>query len=121
MTTRPIPETLAIPGEKIGGYLLKLDHPSGGSKAKFFLGVGFSAADPVGFADAVFAHVDNPDTEMTFIASGGLTKMVCQGPLRTPTGRWTRIRSVWVVTGPDEAQLVTAVPSRHRPRTPETR
>jgi hypothetical protein len=93
-TRRPIPENLTVPGGKIGGYLLNPAHPSGGSKAKFFRDLGFSAVD-----------------------TGGLTKMVCEGPLRTPSGRWTRIRSVWVITGANDAQLVTAVPARDRPRT----
>jgi hypothetical protein len=116
-TRRPIPENLTVPGGKIGGYLLNPAHPSGGSKAKFFRDLGFSAEDPVGFADAVFEHVGDPDTDKAFVDTGGLTKMVCEGPLRTPSGRWTRIRSVWVITGANDAQLVTAVPARDRPRT----
>ena len=116
-TRRPIPVNLTVPGGKIGGYLLNPAHPSGGSEAKFFHRLGLTAGDPVGFADAVFEHVGDPDIDRAFVDSGGLTKMVCGGPLRTPSGRWTRIRSVWVMTGANDAQRVTAVPTRDRPRT----
>ncbi|WP_409565804.1 DUF6883 domain-containing protein [Methylobacterium sp. J-077] len=40
-------------GEKIVGYLLDPAHPKGGSKAKFLLHFGFSAAQPDILAEAL--------------------------------------------------------------------
>jgi Domain of unknown function (DUF6883) len=42
-----------VDGEKITDYLLNLAHPDKGGKAKFFLGLGFTVEQWLGFADAV--------------------------------------------------------------------
>ncbi|MER2267834.1 DUF6883 domain-containing protein [Methylobacterium oxalidis] len=57
---RSVPNSLTGPGGKITAYLLNPDHPRGGSKAKFFLGLGFTAARVGEFADAIFAHASPP-------------------------------------------------------------
>ncbi len=42
-----------IPKEKISDYLLCLEHPEGGSKARFFLSRGFSYEDWTELAEAL--------------------------------------------------------------------
>ncbi len=43
---------LRIPNDKIVFYLLNVDHPKGGPKARFFLSFGFDPTKPGIMADA---------------------------------------------------------------------
>lgn len=115
MGTPPLPGTLTIPGDKASKYLLNLNHPKGGSKAKFFFHFGFSPDRLVEFADAIFAQAVGARSFERYPTSFGLERIECVGPVWTPSGRKPWIRTVWLVTDPETASLVTAVPD-HKPK-----
>lgn len=110
-----VPASLGIPSQKIVAYLLNKDHPQGGSKARFFLGFGFSPANVMEFADALFAQAGGaPDVEREPSAYG-TDMLTCIGPIGTPSGRRPWIKSVWLVSDePDEevGRFITAFPAR---------
>ncbi|MGX7703302.1 DUF6883 domain-containing protein [Methylobacterium sp. Gmos1] len=47
---------LEVPGSKLVHYLLNVDHPKGGPKARFFLAFGFDPARPEVMAEALILH-----------------------------------------------------------------
>jgi len=47
-----------VPTAKLTEYLLNPRHPEGGSKARFFLGLGFSPEAPEDLAEAVLRHAE---------------------------------------------------------------
>lgn len=99
-----------VPSAKLTDYLLRLDHPVGGSKAAFFQAFGFSAAHLDIITAALIAHPDhNPVAEMEHGRWG--TKYVVRCRIRTPDGRDPCVLTVWIVP-PDQtdARLVTAYP-----------
>ena len=104
------PTALTVRRTKILEYLLNVDHPEGGSKARFFLSCGFSKDEPQDFIRELFWHA----SEDEFVrAEHGLwgTKFIFEGMLITPDGRNPRIRSIWHRTHSGSvAELVTAYP-----------
>lgn len=108
----PLPDNLTIPSDKASKYLLNPDHPKGGSKAKFFLHFGFSPDRLIEFADAIFAQAMGARSFKRCPTSFGLERIECIGPVWTPSGRKPWIRTVWLVTDPETASLVTVVPDR---------
>ena len=95
---------------KVVRYLLNLDHPDGGPKARFFLGRGFCAADWESLADALCHHARcNPVSRIKATAFATNYSLDCNLP--TPDGSNPCIRTVWEVR-PDDARprLITAHP-----------
>lgn len=83
--------------KKIVEYLLNLTHPDGGSKAKFFLARGFSAALWEGMRDALIAQGrNNQVTKITQTEWGTRYQVDCHCP--TPDGANPCIRSVWEIS-----------------------
>ena len=104
---------LAIVEEKkITEYLLALEHPTGGSKAAFFMRFGFRPEAWLVLRAALLRHaregVAIRETRRTY----GVHYTV-EGSLHTPDGRDPRVRTVWVVSwGRDRPRLVTSHPGR---------
>lgn len=101
----------SVAQEKLTGYLLKPDHPVGGSKARFFLAMGFSAGEWQILADALREHpARNPIAATELTPYGRIYEVRCT--LRTPNGRDPCITSVWQETGAStgSVRLITAYP-----------
>ena len=99
---------------KLVDYLLNPDHPKGGSKAEFPVGLGFNASHPSVLASALTDHFIPAPHARTVFDDIGSRRVVCEGPLRGVDGREPWIRSVWVVDLDPNARLLTIVP---KPRT----
>ena len=96
--------------KKIVDYLLKLAHPQGGSKAKFFLARGFAVAEWQTLRVALQVQGrDNLVTKVTRHPWGARYQVDCNCP--TPDGSNPCIRSVWELPDPTACpRLITAHP-----------
>lgn len=99
-----------VPEAKIADYLLNIHHPSGRSKANFFMQFGFSVAQWKQLADALLAHAQRHPVAKTEETLFGI-RYVVEGELVTPDQRNPQVRVVWFIEK-DEAnpRLVTAYP-----------
>lgn len=104
----PNRELRRVSARKVTAYLLDLEHPDGGSKARFFLAFGF---DAVSLTDALMAHpMQNPVDRIATTPHG--RQHIVRGPVQAPDGRQPRITSVWIVREDGAPDLVTAYPGR---------
>jgi hypothetical protein len=110
MEALPYADVAIVFEAKIVGYLLKLDHEDGGSKARFFLRCGFTPENWCAMADALRDHArENPVVGLDVNPFG--RKFEVDGPLRTPSGQRPMVRSVWMIDfGESTPRLVTAFP-----------
>lgn len=98
-----------VPHEKIVHYLLDLQHPDGGSKAKFFLAQGFRPDDPKTLADALFEHiVENPVASVRHGRYGA--QLAVRGLMTMPNGTRRTILSVWLLQETGDGIFITAYP-----------
>lgn len=103
-----------IPSQKITSYLLDINHPEGGGKAKFLMAHGFHAGQPQILADAIHAHAELNCIEETVHNSYG-TKHIVRCHIPTPDGRNPCIQVIWIREhGCETNRLVTAYPSEPR-------
>lgn len=99
-----------VPQEKLTRYLLAVEHPVGGPKARLLAGFGFT-------------HARARDLEAALLKigrSGHLVersqtvhgeKLVLDGRVTTPDGRRLHLRTIWIAEVADSAfRLVTAYP-----------
>ncbi len=95
---------------KIKSYLLNLNHPKGGSKAKFFLKRGFTAQEWEGFQDALIVQgKNNPVVKTTTDEFGTRYVVECNCP--TPDKMNPCIRTVWEIRECEsKPRLITAHP-----------
>ena len=102
---------LAIPTAKLTHYLLDLNGRDP-SKARYFLGKGFTREAWSRLADALAQHaVDNWPGDMIPNPYG--RKHVVTGGLECPDGSVPDVLAVWQIeTGTMVASLVTAYPNR---------
>jgi hypothetical protein len=107
----PGAETAVVPVEKLVGYLLSLSHPVGRSKAVFFRSLGYDETNADLLAVGLISIVaDNEVIETETTAFG--TKYAVEGPLVTPGGVTTTLRTVWMIrTGEAAPRFVTAYPA----------
>lgn len=106
----PGAESAIVPRDKVENYLLNLDHPIGGGKAKFFIRFGFERERWDRLADALRGHVQENFVAETVRDADGVTYVV-EGVIKTPSGREPRVRSVWLVeTGELAPRFLTAYP-----------
>lgn len=100
-------ENAFVAPEKIETYLMNPDHPDGGSKARFFLQVGFDN-------DTLESALKQKILENIFAVSitnlfG--TKYVVEAQIESPSGFSFNLRSVWVIlSGSLHPILITAYP-----------
>ena len=106
----PNAQRAVVAEQKITGYLLNPAHPAGGSKARFFLRFGFSAAGWRELAAGLVRHAqENEVAEMEHTRHG--VRYVVNGPLQAPGGRVLNIRCAWYIdTGSETPRFVTAHP-----------
>lgn len=106
----PNVEEAIVPRRKAEDYLLNLEHPDGGSKARFFVRFGFQRSAWGLLAEALRNHARvHPLADSTTDSDG--TTYVVEGTLETPSGRKPRVRSVWLVeTGDLAPRFITAYP-----------
>jgi len=100
-----------IAPDKITKYLLNLDHRTGGPKAKFFIGGGFSPDDPKALAEALKRHFRGNQPTVREPDGCGGERLVIDAPMEVPDGRNPMVRSVWDIDrGETVARLITAHP-----------
>ena len=110
----PNAENVIIAEEKITRYLLCLEHPRGGSKARFFHLHGFRPRAWMMLANALRAHAADYDVTAVEDVDYGVDYVV-EGPLATPNGKAPWVRVVWaILEGQDTPRLVTAYPCKRR-------
>jgi hypothetical protein len=100
-------DLLHVDARKVRDYLLAPDHPEGGSKATFFMALGFSRDRPWELA-AALRLLASSATAAGPVATGHGSKYVVDGEIRGAA-----VRTVWIVDsrGP-EVRFVTAYPRR---------
>jgi hypothetical protein len=99
--------------QKITEYLLNLAHEQGASKARFFLGRGFSLATWSTFGEALVAQgANNLVTKVTQTDYGMRYQVDCHCP--TPDGTNPCIRTVWEIAQDGRCpRLLTAHPLKN--------
>jgi hypothetical protein len=110
----PIPnaENASIAAEKVTEYLLNPSHPVGGSKARWFIALGYDPDHPGGLADDLLDLVRRTDSFTTEESPFGV-KYNVSGRMVTPSGRRVNVMTVWIFERGDSApRLVTAYPGR---------
>lgn len=100
--------TYAIRADKLGGYLLNLDHVHGGPKAALFLTHRFT---PETLESTLIQHASSGEWVGTTRRSFGHLFEI-RGGVLTPINRGLDLRAIWAVddTAPTIARLVTAYP-----------
>ena len=81
--------------QKVKDYLLNINHPDGGPKAKLLLNLGFSASDASLLENAIVDHATSNDVSAVITTPFG-EKYLIEGPIETPARKILKIRSVWV-------------------------
>jgi hypothetical protein len=103
-------ERAIVPQSKIEDYLLNLEHPIGGGKARFFIGFGFSREHWKDLAEALRRHAEQNPVADRLEEEDGITYVV-EGGIETPSGRKPALRSVWLVESGELApRFITAYP-----------
>lgn len=113
--------TIEIDHAKLVDYLLNIDHPKDGSKARFFLGRGFLRSEPKQLADALFEHLSAKTSVVLGKAhpEGYGMSQVATGPMAMPNGTTREVLSVWLAHhGGENITFVTAYPSPRKSRSP---
>ncbi|WP_117236638.1 DUF6883 domain-containing protein [Thermus sediminis] len=102
-----------VPRDKLVAYLLNPQHPEGGSKARFFMALGFSPQAPEALEAALLQHAEEAQevSRQPGYLGQGLV-LVLRGSLRGPRQE-VLLQSVWYLKG-EVARLVTAYPWRGR-------
>ena len=97
--TSLLPEShcASVSAEKVLKYLLALEHPKGGSKARFFLAFGFQHSAWQLLCDALIVQGrTNPVVGVKNTQWGPRYEVLCNMP--TPDGRNPCVRTVWQVS-----------------------
>jgi hypothetical protein len=100
-----------IPQAKIIHYLLNPAHPDGGSKARFFLGHGFSRDEPEAMAEALFRHVASQPVVTVRPGRWG-AQIAVSGPMTMPDRSVHSVLSAWLHQESGDGAFVTAYPER---------
>jgi hypothetical protein len=95
---------------KVYDYLLNPEHRYGGSKAEFFLQLGFNRKNWKTLQQALCVHARSyPVVSMVETDFG--PQFVIEGSLQCPDGRQTLVRSVWQIdVGKIAPRLITSYP-----------
>ena len=113
MKIAPLPNALQaqVTREKIVDYLLCVEHPDGGSKARFFQRFGFSLENWAALAEALRKHCLENKTVNTVESPFGC-RYIVEGKLMSPDGRNPRVRTIWIIEkGESVPRLITAHPA----------
>jgi hypothetical protein len=105
----PFPEQAIIPIEKLTDYLLNVDHPDGGSKARVLGHAGFHVEAPEQFEQALREQHLTLEARLGKPSPFG-TKYEISGRLTGPEGD-VLVTSVWIIRhGEAVPRLITVVP-----------
>ncbi len=108
-------DRLVVFRDKLTRYLMKVDHPRGGGKARFFIGVGFDQDKLDLLATALLEHGRIAPLEQKQIDEYG-RRYVLIGDFHALDGEVYVLKSVWLEDEPGfGVRLVTAYPS-HKPQ-----
>lgn len=100
-----------IDPEKIRDYLLSPFHPSGRSKAAFFASLGYRR-DSWELLERDLRALAGSDVARSHPPSRHGQKFEVRGTLRSPTGRWAGVVTVWIVRhGESFPRFITAYPA----------
>lgn len=111
MISPPAITRFDIPAGKLTSYLLDIDHPKGGPKARFFLGYGFLLDQPAALAEALNEHAIAPTSTVALHKSPYGSRLRIEGPISVPNGARPVIRAIWQIErGSTTAVFVTAYP-----------
>ena len=106
----PGAESAIVLRSKVEDYLLNLEHPIGGGKAKFFIHFGFHRERWEELAAALRGHVQEHPVADALEEAGGITYVI-EGRMKTPSGRQPRVRTIWLLeTGELAPRFITAYP-----------
>jgi hypothetical protein len=106
----PKRQSAYIPRQKLNGYLLSRTHPIGRWKSKLFRDLGFDENN-VDLLEGRLIDIANSENVKYSLISELGTKYVIDGLLETPSGRFLRVRTVWIIDeGQDTPRFVTAYP-----------
>jgi hypothetical protein len=103
-------ESAQVPPEKLSDYLLNPSHPVGGSKARWFIALGYHPESPDQLA-ADLVEVLRGSADITETTTPYGVKYAVRGRLKAPNGNIPEVVTVWIVeTDAAEPRLVTAYP-----------
>ena len=110
MSQLPNARNAVILDEKMSQYLLNLKHPDGGSKAVFFINMGFHKGNLTEFRKALHQiAIENDVTSIIENAYG--IKYIVEGFLKTKRDFEPFIRTVWIIENNQKTPfLITAYP-----------
>lgn len=109
MEKLPLSEGLFVESSKITDYLLNLDHPVGGAKAKWFLKNGFNVKEVDICSEALKTHArSRPVVEVSQTDFGKKFRIECS--LEAPKGETSCLRAIWIIEGEAAPRLVSAYP-----------
>lgn len=108
--TVPNANQAIIAAAKLSDYLLNISHKRGATKARLLLSLGYRSDSPqILEADLRRQHLTLDVTQTSENAFGLVYEI--EGPIRTPSGKLVRFRSIWQVdTGTDVPRFVTMYP-----------
>lgn len=110
----PIPNAhLAfVPPEKLSDYLLNVAHAIGGSKARWFISLGYDPIDPAELEADLLGIVRSSSNFVAQQTQFGV-KYIVRGWINAPNGSRASLRTVWItVVGMPEPRFVTAYPEK---------
>lgn len=114
MSGLPDADAWLIDETKLAGYLLSEEHPTGRSKALFFVAHGFERDRPAELAAALRAHATRHDIARVVETQYG-TKYVIDGAIDAPDGSTPGVRAIWIVLrGEESPRFVSAYPLGRR-------
>ena len=108
--TLPNADRAHVPLEKLTGYLLDVEHPEGGSKARLLRAHGFDESTLDFLEDGLLA-IARTGSVQDERWNGHATAYAVTGDLPTPRGTTARLRTVWAVDDRQEPRFVTAYPA----------
>lgn len=117
----PHAELAKVPELKVTAYLLRDDHPEGGSKSRFLRRFGFDETDWRCLKVALYQHAGTAQVVNETESPHGV-KYEIRGELESPDGRNPEVLTVWIIERGDSSPMfVTLNPSKRRLRRDDRR
>jgi hypothetical protein len=106
----PNPQNAIIEQAKIEQYLLDVDHPQGGTKARLLLSLGYSV-DNWRILDDDLRRMHVPEDVLTVRSTEWGIRYEIVAPLTGPNGDIVLMRSIWQIdVGAEAPRLITMYP-----------
>lgn len=113
MVTLPEDARLVIETAKIEDYLLNLDHEVGKSKARYFLGKGFSKENTAEFRSSLENHARTRPV-ISDVPSIHGRKLTVECSMSFPDGKDRCVHAVWISEPTGDFRLVTSYPKKSK-------